>query len=355
MTASPARGVHQAMKIYFCDGCNESIPVTDIQSGQVTTIKGKLFCRTCIPPGGSGAVSQPAAGRRGTHPLVVVLLLGLIAYLAWRDLPQLTSAVTGDGEVSAEFSTSDQRALVAGVEQRVAALVARLDDLERQVVFQRGDLDTVRGTAADQARALDQARESMEGLLRGQAEAGQLIEKLHFQENRTHELEARINTLADLVTLQDQRLAAGIAQAPVDGGPAAMTAPAADLTQQAELEAIRRQLLDADAGQRFDAVEKISKGRHKQLTTNLLPVLKDEDPFVRIRAMQVLGDFGAVDAVPDLFLVLDDPSLQIRKTAAETLQRLTGHDADYDPRGSKPERDKAVKRWRDLAGVPAAK
>jgi len=343
------------MKIYFCDGCNESIPVTDIQSGQVTTIKGKLFCRACIPPGGAGATSPPATSRSGTHPLVIVLLLAVLGYLAWRDLPQLASAVTGDGEVAAELSTSDQRAAVVGVEQRVAGLAARLDDLERQLVFQRGDLDTVRGSTADLTRGLDQARDGLEGLLRGQAETGQLIEKLHFQENRTHDLEARIDALADLVAMQDQRLTAGVAHATSEGGPVAAAAPAADGTQQAELEAIRRQLLDADAGQRFDAVEKISKGRLKQLAVNLLPVLQDEDPFVRIRAMQVLGDFGSVDAVPALFLVLDDPSLQIRKTAAETLQRLTGHDADYDPRSSQLERDKAVKRWRDLAGVPAGK
>ena len=47
------------MKIYFCDGCNESIPLADIQAGQVTTIKGKLFCGNCNP------LNTVRAGRGG--------------------------------------------------------------------------------------------------------------------------------------------------------------------------------------------------------------------------------------------------------------------------------------------------
>jgi hypothetical protein len=76
------------MKIYFCDGCNESIPLTDIQAGQVTTVKGKLFCRNCIPPGGAAsAAPAPPPARRGAGPVTVGVLLLVVAYLAWRDLP----------------------------------------------------------------------------------------------------------------------------------------------------------------------------------------------------------------------------------------------------------------------------
>ena len=56
------------MKIYFCDGCNESIPLTDIQAGQVTTVKGKLFCRNCIPPSPAAAAPPaPASPRVDRH------------------------------------------------------------------------------------------------------------------------------------------------------------------------------------------------------------------------------------------------------------------------------------------------
>ena len=37
------------MKIYFCDICNESIPLTDLKDGRASTIKGKIFCGNCNP------------------------------------------------------------------------------------------------------------------------------------------------------------------------------------------------------------------------------------------------------------------------------------------------------------------
>ncbi|MFH2000148.1 MAG: hypothetical protein ABIK28_10725, partial [Planctomycetota bacterium] len=37
------------MKIYFCDECNESIPLQDIKDNNAVTLKGKIFCRKCNP------------------------------------------------------------------------------------------------------------------------------------------------------------------------------------------------------------------------------------------------------------------------------------------------------------------
>jgi len=344
-TAPPGR---QAMKIYFCDGCSESIPLADIQAGQVTTVKGKLFCRNCIPPGGAAAAAPPApAARSGAGPVTVAVLVLLVAYLAWRDLPARLLG-TGDGEARAELQAGDERRVSALVEADLGQLRTAADELDRKLVFQRGDIDGLRAAAADLQRGLDSLRESIDGLQRGQAETGQLIEKLNLQDNRMRSLEARIDTLADMLATHERLLALRPAEAaPVA---AAAAGPAVDPTLQAELDAIRRQLLDADAGQRFAAVDRIAKGRHKVLTAELLPMLQDDDPFVRQLAMQVLGDFGAAEAVPALLDVLDDPSAVIRKAAAETLVRLTGYDPGFDPRGSEAERKKAIRKWRDWVG-----
>lgn len=344
-SASPGRS---AMKIYFCDGCNESIPLADIQAGQVTTVKGKLFCRSCIPPGGvtPAAPAAPAA-RSGAGPVTVTVLVLLVAYLAWRDLPaRLLTA--GDGEVLAELEAGDERRAAGLLEADLAQLRTAADELDRKLVFQRGDLDGLRASVADLQRGLEGLRDAIDGLQRGQAETGQLIEKLNLQENRARSLEARIDTLADMLAAHEQKLALRAAEAAP--APVAAAAPAVDPTLQAEQDAIRRQLLDADAGQRFAGVDRVAKGRHKPLVADLVPLLQDEDPFVRQLAMQVLGDFGASEAVPALLDVLDDPSAVIRKAAAETLVRLTGYDPGFDPRGSEAERRKAVKKWRDWVG-----
>jgi uncharacterized coiled-coil protein SlyX len=350
--ATAESGRH-AMKIYFCDGCNESIPLSDIQAGQVTTVKGKLFCRNCIPPGGMSAAAAPApAVHRGAGPVVVTLLLGLIAYTVWRDLPPGFGG-PGDGETRAELAATDDPAL-AVLQGDVADLRTSNDELDRKLTFQHGDVASLRSTAAELQRVVDSLRESIDGLQRGQAETGQLIEKLNLQENRMHALEARIDTLADMVASQQQMLAlrASEPQAAAQGT-SASASPGIDPTVAAEMEAIRRQLKDADAGHRFDAVDRVAKGRSKQPAPDLLSVLKDEDPFVRTRAMQVLGDFGSVEAVPMLLDVLEDPNPIIRKAAAEALVRLTGYDPGFDPRGSEADRKKAVKKWREWAGGEA--
>src|SRR5262245_45784567 len=120
------------MKIYFCDGCNESIPLADIQAGQVTTIKGKLFCRNCIPLGsGASTSAAPPAESRGTHPLVVLALLGLLAYVAWRELPRLSGVAPGGGPESAseEDEGADHR-LVQALQADVNRLRSDRDELQ---------------------------------------------------------------------------------------------------------------------------------------------------------------------------------------------------------------------------------
>ncbi len=113
---------------------------------------------------------------------------------------------------------------------------------------------------------------------------------------------------------------------------------------------MRRALFDAALGNCFDAVDKVLKGRFKQLAADLMPMLKDEDSFVRMHVMRTLGDFGYTEAVPSLFEVIDDPNPVLRDVAAEQLVRLTGYDPGYDARAGKPERDKVVRRWRDWVG-----
>jgi len=208
----------------------------------------------------------------------------------------------------------------------------------------------VRASAADTSRSLDHLSEEVDGLARGQAETGQLIEKLNLQENRTQALAARIDTLADMLAAQEQKLDMGIALAVADVAESTAAVPAQDPTLAAELADIRRQLLDADASQRFDAVDRVGRGRHRQLASELIPMLNDDDNFVRMLAMHILGDFGYIEAVPALFGVIEDPKKTIRKVAAETLVRLTGYDPGYDAHGSKSERDKAIKRWKTWVG-----
>lgn len=346
------------MKIYFCDGCNESIPLGDIQAGQVTAIKGKLFCRNCIPGGGTAPVAASApAWRSGSSPVLVALVILLTVWAVW----DVSGAAGWRGPPDA-VDDNDRRG--DAVDRRLEALdddlgaqAARVNELERTLDFQRGDMDALRQADAEARRSIDKLQMDADRLTRGQADMGSLIEKIHLSENRSEVLESRLNVLADKVYAQEKKLEVGLAAAAASQplvAPEGSTSPAVDPTLQAQLEAIRRQLLDTDPGQRFDGVHKVGTLRLKELAPELVGMLRDEDPFVRERAMSVLGDFGHVEAVPALLDALEDPLPTIRRTAADTLVRLTGFDPGYDPRGTKGERDKAITRWRDWIAGQAA-
>ncbi len=335
------------MKIYFCDGCSESIPVGDIQAGQVTTIKGKLFCRKCVPIGASAAA--PAAPvRHRNHPVLIACVVGLVVHALWTsdgmgDLIGRGAEVTGPAVVDDRFERR-----LADLEGEAAHVAAGAEELTRKVEFQQADIETLRLADSDASRSLDQVRMESERLARGQADMGELIEKIAMAENRSEVLESRLNVLADKVYGLEKKMEIGLAV--VGNGEVATSGPAVssvDASRQTEIETLRRRLLDPDPGERFDAVHTVGYLRLKELADDLVAVLRDEDPFVRQQAMTVLGDFGHVAAVPELLDALEDSQQTLRRTAAETLVRLTGYDPEYDYKASKAERSKAIKRWRE--------
>ncbi len=339
------------MKIYFCDGCNESIPVTAIQDGSVTTIKGKLFCGDCVPTG-TAVTAAPASAtvRGGSSPLLWVLVLLLIAWTAYREFGAPGAAATGFGETTQALESSDAEWRLSTVEKDVSTLRMTNEDVADQLDRQRSDVDQLRTTVTDLTRSADQLRDEVDGFARGQAEMGRGIERTTILENRADYLSERIDVLAGMINDMRGEVArveslaeAGMIGVGASGG--AMDTSPADATSDGEYAALRRRLLDPDASERFDAVSDIMDQRLKDLAPDLLEVLGDEDAFVKILAMEALGDFGYVEAVQPLFEVLDDPSPQIRKTAAETLIRLTGYDPGYDARGTQSERKKAVQAW----------
>ena len=63
-----------AMKIYFCDLCNESIPLKDINSNRITIEEGKIFCQKCAPKKLKSGDRVPGA----VFAVVALLLIGLV-------------------------------------------------------------------------------------------------------------------------------------------------------------------------------------------------------------------------------------------------------------------------------------
>lgn len=345
------------MKIYFCDGCNESVPLGDIQSGRVTTIKGKLFCASCLPPGvlepprSSSAAPAEGSSSRGTHVLLglVVLLLGV---LVWQQRGALFGSEGVDGGAAGR-SEGGRAALVDDVDRMGAQMLqidADLARLSRDVTSLRADLEDLRAADADHDRSVTRLGDEIARLLELQVEAGGIVERVHLLDGRTESLQQRFAALSDAVASHETAISLGVMPA-ADGAsdvaaPVAKPEPRVDPVRQAEVESVRRLLLDEAPDLRYDAIERASLGRMVELVPELIQRIGDPDMFVRMYAMEVLADFGAEEAVEPLFEALDDGAATIRRSAAEALVRLLGYDPGYDYRASPAERKRSVEEWR---------
>lgn len=348
------------MKIYFCDGCNESIPLVDVQSAQVTTIKGKLFCRTCIPP---GALAGPAAARsapsRGrTSPALMILVLALVGWTGWRDREVLLGLppAVDEGALQQETATDDLRRRLSQVEGAQFGLSSQGEAQGKELAGLAGTLQAARAEGQARDKALTNLGDEVTRFTIAQSAVSQLVERVQMNANKLSTVELRVDALSQALAGQEARLAAGAAAgavlaasaaSPMSTASAAPAAPAVDPARMALLETIRRQLLDPEVDRRFDGVDQVERGNYRELSADLIPLLQDEDMWVRLYAMNVLGNFGYEGAVPSLFDVLEDSNATIRKTAAENLVRLTGFDPGFDAKGSAGDRGKAVKKWRE--------
>ena len=356
-----------AMKIYFCDGCNESVPLADVQSGRITTIKGKLFCASCLPPGVvSAPTAAPEAGageRRGSSPLLVVLVLLLLGWTAWRDGPALLEASQGEPEIEARDPLADMALRLEGMDARLQQMDADARLSSRSLTSMRADLEAVRAADAEQARSTERLADEVDRLARTQADMSRVIEKVQLTESRTAALAGRVDALSESVAAHETALSMpGLGAGAAAGGAAAggmlgvggggggddmMAAEPVDPARVALVEETKRLLLDPEPDLRFEGVDRVEEERLDELAPELVGLLSDEDMFVRLHAMNVLGDFDYEPAVPVLFDVLEDGNATVRKAASETLVRLTGYDPGFDHNGSSSERSKVVRSWRE--------
>ncbi|MFT7464501.1 MAG: hypothetical protein ACI9EF_002857 [Pseudohongiellaceae bacterium] len=344
------------MKIYFCDGCNESVPLLDVQSGQITTIKGKLFCKTCIPPSAmvTPLTSPAPAAKSSGQPVLLLLVILLLGWTAWRDRDVLLGRVEEPLEQAGPSPVVELRQQSDALETELIYLRDESEGHGRRLTDFAAGQDSLAAADGALSQRLDGHADAMVRLTRSQVAAGQLIEKVQRNTNGQATLEMRIEALSAALSAQQDTLDFGVASLGdvigIGGQPLEVTepaAPAVDPERVAAMDEIRRLLLDPEPDLRFEGVDRLETSGFRELAQDLVALLADEDMFVRLHAMNVLGNFGHEGAIPALFDVLDDGNASIRKTAAETLVRLTGYDPGFEHKGSSGERSRAIRKWRD--------
>jgi hypothetical protein len=290
-------------------------------------------------------------------PVFLVLVLLLLGWTVWRDwsLIMPDSAQLTDIELDERNPLTDLELRTERVDQQVMQLMADSQQTSRAQTSLRGDLEALRAADADQSRGTERLADEIDRLARTQAEMSRVIEQVQHNANRTDGLTSRVDALSDSVAAHQALLSMGTVTSgdgvvtldEMSGSLGAGSMPAVEPARAAEIEDLRRQLRDPAPDLRFEAVDRVESGRYVELGPDLVSMLGDEDMFVRLHAMHALETLVYEDSVPALFDVLDDEHAAIRKQAAEALVGLTGFDPGYDSKGSKSERAKAVKEWRD--------
>jgi hypothetical protein len=105
-------------------------------------------------------------------------------------------------------------------------------------------------------------------------------------------------------------------------------------------------LKDSTAGNRWTAVTTLGDTGDQRVLPYLVPMLKDEDVFVRMAAARVLGELGSLDAAEGLIDALSDAEPAVREGAVVSLRLLSGEDFQFDHLGGESERRKAQSAWR---------
>lgn len=366
------------MRIYFCDKCNESIPLKDMQSNRVTIDENKIFCTRCAPrPSRIGQVV-----RMGYTVLLPSLLLlgGGMAVMAF----------FGDKILN--------KKPVEDIEQRITrvetALSGRLDQIEARAksievelaeTTAPGDrpskLARIHQSLRENADAIQQMRHGFNGLkdevqakvdqnkaaedailAQIQEEAAKraaLLERAMGEiEKSKSEIESSKRRIDDVANMAQS--AAVVASAPKasdaasngggGGSPKANAAPgpaapAASPVDEKKLAEIQKKLADKDPSKRFAAVFELFDLKGRKAEEALLGVFGDATDFVQTAAMGCLGDMNAQWTIPNIIPKLKDENTFIRQAAIEALEKLTGQKLDVTPESGS---SKLAAKARDL-------
>jgi hypothetical protein len=337
-----------AVKIYFCDICNESIPLQDLEAGKAITVKGKVLCRNCNPGAGSAASPPAAAAAQPARYALLAILLSLAGAGAMgvvlrneRDekLSQIREEI-GEGE----------RRLRAENERRGETLLARHGRGEEALSrLSQGTEETTRRIDR-QLQEMGTRLEGFQAYIRETEEGKRRLEGIEIAQTAASEnlrsLQAAVEELRR--TVEGLR-AGGVAAAPPSPAPADGPSAQGEGAPEAippGIQSLLVKLKDPDPSVRWGVVTDLAKAGDPRVVPHLLPLLEDEDSFVRHNVALTLGELDARSAVPALLDALSDEQAIVRDSAITALRRLTHQNLKFDPYARREERDRQLRAWR---------
>lgn len=351
------------MKLFFCDICNESIPLQDIKDNRATTIKGKIFCRACnplnelattdAPMSPTAATAGRAEGAGGGS--IAVLFVGLVASLGASGYLLYERAFSGaaqgermsarvdrlDGDL--QDAKTNMKMIAGNVEglSGLRVLPARIDKIDEDLARARGELTTVVTAVAAAEKNLNTVGSLRERLDQLALRQDELTKSIGRVEGLLSAIQTELREVADRPPVIVTSNGSG-----VDPGASDPSAADPAIGDSPKLLELIEKLGSTDAMVRWEAVDQIRVGKEKALVPHVVKLLADRDTFVKAQAIYTLGELKATTAVPDLIKLLRDDEQMIREEALTALVEITGQTIKFDL-SSKTEREKGIKRWEE--------
>ncbi len=344
--------------IYFCDGCNASIPAAHVATGRASVRGGRAVCEGCRPR----VEAEARGGGVGALTIVATALLaagvGLAAFLG---VEQVRNSRAADAPDPLAGLAREVAALRSSVEQERARTASRTE-VESSVATLRAGMDTQLERIREELVAAGEDRERLAALLRGGGAPGEpdrltRIETRLASSDRdarervealSRDVEARLVSTVSALREELGGMAARAPEAPVAPAPDGPSPPpptSAAVGRNIEL------LRDRDAGVRFSAAIELGKLGDKAAVPALAETLtRDEDVFVRRACVRSLGDLKAYEVFGRLVDVLTDAEEYVAKQAAAVLKDWCGDDFGYkqdQPKGDRKRVADRARRWWD--------
>jgi hypothetical protein len=351
------------MKIYFCDICNQSIPLKDLDDGLAVAVKGKIVCASCSAAT-AGASKAPVGPRRSATPagmLAVVFVLAVCASLGagWllfeaesKEWSRRLETATGETNVK----LGDAGTRLSNVAADARTLREELDELRRK---QENDLTEIAARRVADSTEVESRIDTLKKYLHDSEQLRERIQELEVKIAASSDSSGGIlrdlgmvkASVASLDATVKKLATQGIASAPVkppeDGAPQAPVDPSANLPALTQdLQKIAKKLKDPDPGTRWEGVDELGRSRDARVVPYLVPHLKDSDDLVRRQTAEVLGDLGSKLAIGPLIDALMDDQLHVRDSVFAALRKVSGQNLKFEPTAKKEDRVKQQKIWR---------
>ncbi|MFN0205896.1 MAG: HEAT repeat domain-containing protein [Planctomycetota bacterium] len=363
------------MKIYFCDICNQSIPLKDLDDGAAVPVRGKLICNACSAAAATGKAPQsgmPAApvaaavqggggGSAGASLIVILIAGGLGFGASWFMLKEETK------KIDAKFAsmTGDTGRIGTDSDRKIQALRDEIAQVQQSIELLKTSMDeNVSVSEARERKAaadVETRFENVKAYITENEKVKDRVQNLEMRLTAGNEsalgVQKEIATLRGAVVELTDRVAKMIANPPArnDANPGATedgnvtnsdALPVVALPN--DLAEIAKKLKHTDAGVRWDGVDQLGRSRDTRVVGYLVPMLDDKDEFVRYQTAAVLGDLGqnAKSSVPFLIMALSDEAAYVRESVIFALRKITNQNIKFEPTAKSEDRTKQQKLWK---------